>query len=135
MFHVPERSRLTVGELATPPNVPYGAFLVLSPEPGWFLYLIACDAQGHPDVPGSVGWEHVSVSVRNRAATRQRTPTWREMSYVKDLCWDEEDVVVQFHPKRSEYVNLHPHCLHLWRYTLAELPTPTPNLVGPVTPG
>jgi hypothetical protein len=59
-----------------------------------------------------------------------RTPTWREMSYVKDLCWDGEDVVMQLHPKRSEYVNNHPHVLHLWRPVDAEIPTPPSIFVG-----
>lgn len=26
-----------------------------------------------------------------------------------------EEECVQFHSKESEYVNLHPHCLHMWR--------------------
>jgi hypothetical protein len=70
------------------------------------------------------GWEHVSVS------TAVRTPTWTEMSRVKHLFWDDEDVVVQFHPKRSEYVNLHPNCLHLWRWTAGDFPRPPKGLVG-----
>lgn len=54
-------------------------------------------------------WEHVSVSRRDRC------PTWDEMCQVKDLFWDDEDCVVQYHPPKSSYVNLHPFCLHLWR--------------------
>lgn len=54
-------------------------------------------------------WEHVSVSLATRC------PTWAEMSRVKDLFWEEKECVVQFHPPRSEYVNMHPYCLHLWR--------------------
>lgn len=52
------------------------------------------------------------------------------MAFVKDTFWSDEDVVVQFHPRASEYVNQHPHVLHLWRYTLADIPTPPPHLVG-----
>lgn len=55
------------------------------------------------------GWEHVSVSLGNRC------PTWDEMCFVKNLFWDEEDIAIQFHPAKSEYVNLHPYALHLWR--------------------
>jgi len=58
------------------------------------------------------GWEHVSVSCEDR------TPTWDEMCMVKDAFWSEEEAVVQMHPPRSQYVNLHPYCLHLWRDTL-----------------
>lgn len=55
------------------------------------------------------GWDHVSVSLANR------TPTWEEMCYVKDLFFRSDEVVMQLHPAKSEYVNFHPHCLHLWR--------------------
>lgn len=76
-----------------------------------------------------LGWEHVSVSVRD--GKRVRTPVWDEMAHVKDVFWDDEDVVVQFHPRRSEYVNCHENVLHLWRPVGIELPTPDPILVGP----
>lgn len=56
-----------------------------------------------------MGWEHVSVSLYNRL------PTWDEMCLVKSLFWDEEETVIQFHPKKSQYVNQHPFCLHLWK--------------------
>lgn len=55
------------------------------------------------------GWEHVSISLNFR------DPTWDEMCYFKSLFWDEEDFVVQMHPPKSDYVNNHPYCLHLWR--------------------
>jgi len=54
-------------------------------------------------------WEHVSVSCHDR------TPSWEEMSLVKALFWSDDETVLQFHPKRSEYVNQMPHCLHLWK--------------------
>ena len=46
------------------------------------------------------------------------------MCHVKDLCWDAEDVVMQLHPRQSEYVNNHPHVLHLWRPKVQVIPTP-----------
>lgn len=42
-----------------------------------------------------MGWEHVSVAFANR------TPTWDEMSKVKDMFWNEDETVVQFHPKNQ----------------------------------
>ena len=54
-------------------------------------------------------WEHVSVSLNRRC------PTWEEMCYIKSLFWEEEETVIQFHPKKSQYRNLHPYCLHMWR--------------------
>lgn len=70
------------------------------------------------------GWEHVSVSLQ------QRCPTWEEMCYVKALFWDDEDTVVQFHPPKSQYVNNHNYCLHLWRPLGVTIPVPPSDLVG-----
>jgi hypothetical protein len=67
---------------------------------------------------GQDGWEHVSVSISHRI------PNWKEMCFVKDAFWREEECVVQFHPPKSSYVNLHPHCLHLWRPMDREIPMP-----------
>jgi hypothetical protein len=105
----------------------YGAFLVPSPEPGWLLALI-CDDGTNAEVPESLGWEHVSVQAIRPNQKDSRVPTWKEMAFVKDLCWDADDVVVQFHPRQSEYVNVHPSVLHLWRRE--GFPTPPAHLVG-----
>jgi hypothetical protein len=53
------------------------------------------------------------------------------MCRAKDEFWGPEDEVVQYHPKRSEYVNCHPHVLHLWRPIGAALPLPPSYMVGP----
>ena len=71
------------------------------------------------------GWEHVSVSLTHRC------PTWDEMSFIKGLFWDDEEAAFQFHPKRSEYVNYHPFCLHIWRPTEGAIQTPPSEFVGP----
>jgi hypothetical protein len=72
-----------------------------------------------------LGWEHVSVSRRDRC------PTWDEMCQIKALFWDDEDdCVIQYHPPRSEYVNNHPNCLHLWRPIGVLLPMPPSIMVG-----
>ena len=73
-----------------------------------------------------MGWEHVSVTLGNK----NRIPTWNEMCLVKDLFWDKEDVVIQYHPAKSEYVNFHPRCLHLWKPIGVTLPAPDSILVG-----
>jgi len=73
------------------------------------------------------GWEHVSMN------DKSRTPTWDEMCDLKDMFWDEDETVVQYHPAKSEYVNNLKHCLHLWRpieqYS-GTLPIPDSILVG-----
>jgi hypothetical protein len=70
------------------------------------------------------GWEHVSISLHSRC------PTWEEMCAVKDLFWDEDDCVIQYHPPKSDYVNCHPHCLHLWRPVGVDIPRPPKIMVG-----
>lgn len=69
------------------------------------------------------GWEHVSVSLPRRC------PTWDEMCLIKDIFWDEEECVVQFHPPRSQYVDTHPYCLHLWKKIGETYETPPKEFV------
>lgn len=64
------------------------------------------------------GWEHVSICPANRL------PEWEEMCLVKDTFWNEDECVVQYHPPKSEYVNLTSNCLHLWKPTKEMLPVP-----------
>ena len=90
-----------------------GAFYI--PFESFTLKVIASDG---------MGWEHVSASLPNRC------PNWKEMCFLKDLFWSEEDTVIQYHPKKSEYVNNHPYTLHLWRPTKHKLPTPPAIMVG-----
>lgn len=71
------------------------------------------------------GWEHVSVSLENRC------PTWDEMCIIKDIFWDDTDCVVQYHPPKSEYINHHPYCLHLWRKIGSEFELPPSYMIGP----
>lgn len=68
------------------------------------------------------GWEHVSVSPCNRK--RQSCPTWDEMCVIKDMFFAPEERVVQYHPPQSEYVNMHPYTLHLWRPVEKDMPYP-----------
>lgn len=119
-FHVPERFRVRGGRLATTPgDGNNGAFAIpASAVRGrpFSLWAIASDGEG---------WEHVSVS------TQVRCPTWEEMCFVKGLFWDDDDCVMQLHPPRSEYVNAHPYCLHLWRPTGdVSIPAPPSWMVG-----
>jgi len=136
MMHVPEPSRITPLDhpvLGTDSSMGNnGAFQLPSPESGWTLFLICSDGNDEDakDFPGLDAWEHVSVSARIVDKLRTRIPTWKEMCFVKDLCWDAEDVVVQFHPRASEYVNNHPHVLHMWRWKQGEFPTPPSIAVG-----
>ena len=65
------------------------------------------------------GWDHVSVS------WEKRDPTWAEMCEVKRLFFHPEECCVEYHPPESMYVNIHPHCLHIWRRQCEEgMPMP-----------
>lgn len=109
-FHVPEKYRVRSGQFASDEtDGNNGAFQWRK------FFMIASDG---------MGWEHVSVSLQTRC------PTWEEMCRVKNLFWDGDDCVVQYHPPKSEYINNHPFCLHLWRSTVVVMPQPDAFLVG-----
>lgn len=71
------------------------------------------------------GWNHVSVSLKSR------NPNWNQMCFIKDLFFGENEYVVQYHPPKSEYINSHKHCLHLWQPNQGqEMSFPPSILVG-----
>lgn len=130
MFTVPEQYRITkefadkyphlgrVHHFASDKSIGnQGAFfLPRQGKHGYYFFAIAASA---------MGFEHVSVSI----PTEKRCPTWEEMCYVKDLFWSNDSCVIQYHPPRSNYVNNHDHCLHLWRPIGVEIPIPQTILV------
>lgn len=115
-FHVPENCRVTFGLLASKSiDGNNGLFEFIKDR---ILYrCIASDG---------LGWEHVSVSL-----SVKRCPDWEEMCMIKDMFWDEGDTVVQFHPKKSEYINYHPNVLHLWKKVGEQYELPPSICVGP----
>lgn len=79
------------------------------------------------DAECGVPWEHVSVSARstNGAGKHyERVPNWEEMCWIKSQFWSDDECVVQFHPKKENYVNFMPNVLHLWKWKDGEFPTP-----------
>jgi len=67
------------------------------------------------------GWEHVSVSLPDFP---ELCATWDEMCLVKDLFFGDDECVVQYHPKKADYVNMHPGVLHLWKQVGVEFAMP-----------
>lgn len=110
-----EQYRILEGLMRSNPGDPFGAFMI--PFKGSGLGVISDNGE-------LSGWEHVSVS------TPYRCPTWEEMAFIKSLFWDEEETVIQYHPPRSQYVNKHRYCLHLWRKVGFDMPLPPKNLLG-----
>lgn len=86
--------------------------------------IIAIVSDGNKVIP----WEHVSARCFDYKG--ERVPTWGEMCHLKGLFWEEEECVVQYHPPRSDYVNNHPHVLHLWKPIGIEMPRPPSICVG-----
>lgn len=102
--------------MSTQPGQPFGLFVLSGPQAkGRAMNIVACDGK-------ETGWEHVSVSL---PGWEGKCASWPEMCLVKDLFWDEEEWVVQFHPAKSQYVNIHPGVLHLWRKA-GKIPFPVP---------
>jgi len=124
MFHYPEQFRLTND------NVPWfnskageaGAFRInwKSNKQRISVFVIASDGRNSDDS----GWEHVSVS------HHLEIPRWSWMCRIKDYFWDEDDAVMQYHAPKSEWINNHPRCLHLWRPIGIAIPKPPAILVG-----
>ena len=114
-FKAPEKYRVTHGRIGSDSRYGNNGAFTVSLRRGQTVFIIASDL---------LGWEHVSVSRKDRC------PTWEEMFQVKAMFWDAEDVVVQYHPRESDYVNNHPNCLHLWRQVGIDFPTPPSIFVG-----
>ena len=72
------------------------------------------------------GWEHVSVAPYKKNIM----PSWDDMCKIKDIFWDEDETVVQYHPAKEDYVNNVANCLHLWKPINQKIPKPNKLLVG-----
>lgn len=70
------------------------------------------------------GWEHMSIS------SPSRTPDWDTMCLAKSVFWDDDECCVEYHPRKEDYVNMHEHCLHIWKPLLEKLPIPPSIMVG-----
>lgn len=120
MFKVPERYRITKNSaLANDSSYGNNGAFAIPLSNRSTACIIASDGEG---------WEHVSVHIVSDG--KERTPTWSEMCKIKDLFWSDEDCVIQFHPRKSEYVNNHKYTLHLWKPINQEIPRPDTMLVG-----
>ena len=120
-FHVPESRRIvrhpSLGSTKEAGN--NGGFMLKPIIADRYLVCIASDG---------LEWEHVSIHINQ--GHKPRTPNWQEMHYAKNIFWDPEDVVMQLHPRQSEYINCQENTLHLWRPIGQVIPTPPNILVG-----
>jgi len=106
--------------LEGPVNENNGLFL-LKGTSGFNLFCQASDGEL---------WDHVSVSVQDGDGPVERSPTWEEMCRVKELFFRDDEVIIQYHPRKTDYVDCHPFCLHLWRHQRVDFLTPDKFMVG-----
>jgi len=97
-------------------NHSHGCFVLPSPIDRQGLMVVAAAGDG---------WEHVSVSRKNRC------PNWAEMEFIKRKFWRDDEVAMQLHVKPKNQINCHPYALHIWRPYDAEIPVPPQYMVGP----
>lgn len=64
-------------------------------------------ASGNTELDGK-RWLHVSL------ARPDFMPSYEDVKLVKELFIGEENKAIQVFPPKSEHVNIHVHCLHLW---------------------
>jgi len=119
MFHAPNKYRITNhGRFSsTDADGNNGVFRIPIKDKKGDTTLLCIISDG-------MGWEHVSTS------HHLIIPKWEWMCQIKDIFWDEDDVVVQYHPAKKDYINNHPRCLHLWRSIDHPMPSPPSIMVG-----
>lgn len=100
----------------SPGGANYGFFV--AQFRGSTLRMISSGSNPNPLANDRSQWEHVSVSLEHRC------PTWDEMQFVKEIFWKDEEVVIQIHPAKEDYINFHPYTLHLWRPQIDPIPLP-----------
>ena len=111
-----EKFRLTKGQFVTSKSDGCNGYFVATTPWNTQLAIIASDG---------MGWEHASIHV----VEQKRLPGWSEMQWIKEQFWEDEETVVQFHPRKSKYTNDHIGTLHLWRMKECEWMLPPRILV------
>lgn len=95
-----------------------GAFAIPGPDGGVLICICSdgCD------------WEHVSVH-GEVSGGQQYTPSWAEMDFIKQLFFEDDEVVMQLHPAKKDYINVHENTLHLWSPRKQKIPLPPKVMV------
>ena len=64
------------------------------------------------------GWDHISVSCKERCAT------WAEMEHIKRMFFKPNEVAFQLHVPPKDHINNNPNVLHIWRPHHKPIPLP-----------
>lgn len=126
MFSVPAKCRVMTGKFTSSP---------IDGNNGLFFIDMGAKLLARCIASDGMNWEHVSVSLarvhKKQMIALHRCPTWEEMCIIKAQFWADDDVVIQYHPTKAEHVSYYDYCLHLWRPSGHNVPTPHHLLVGP----
>lgn len=71
-----------------------------------------------------MGWEHLSVSFKNKI------PSWEVMNEMKEMFFKDDEDAFQYHPLKENYINNNEYTLHIWRPLETSIPIPPSILVG-----
>lgn len=93
----------------------------LNVPPGWRVETLGCDGikwvnkKRNLQIIASTNleqdgreWLHLSISHPDRL------PTYKDMTYMKRHWAGDDKKCIQVFPARTEHVNFHPNCLHLF---------------------
>jgi hypothetical protein len=114
---LPSGTRIFSSEMEVMPGtwVKYDMYCAI-PSPISEVLMCVIVSTGH-------GWDHVSVSHRDRI------PSWTEMDYIKRIFFKDDEVAMQLHVTSKDHINIHNYVLHLWRPQHTEIPLPPKELV------
>lgn len=87
-------------------------YIVIEPKNGRQLTVIISDTNG---------WDRCQISVYG---SKKWEVTSVEVSYVRDLVFKEDDVVVEYHMKPEGYINVGDCTRNLWRNQREEISQP-----------
>lgn len=99
-----------------------------NPEDGMHCMVCLNRDMNHPATviaSWGLGWDHVSAHFDGR----RTPPTWEEMCELKDVFFTYDECVMQLHPRKKDWVNIHSTTLHLWRPQNEPIPTPPKIMV------
>ena len=111
-FKVPEKHRIIL-----PRDHPFWSDQEFGNN-GWFSVPIHRKKSMHCIASDGGGWDHVSVTLKDRL------PNYYEMKKIRRLFWGDDDIVVEFHMGKTNHVNINDKVLHLWCKQGDPIPTP-----------
>lgn len=117
-----EKFRVVNGPMASTPEAGNnGMFLIPHQKYAKDRFQVTCS--------DGMGWEVVSFTYYKK----NKTPTWDDSCYIKDLFWEEEEAVMQLHRPASLRVSERKFVIALMRPIEVEIPQPPVITLGAVT--